>query len=98
MADEYRPLSERERESRNRWLAQDHDLFPAEFKDWLIRLVEDRNPRLRSTGLSFGGATNYDESNVITDRAYDANATSLAEIADVLGTLVADLRAKGIVG
>lgn len=40
----------------------------------------------------------YSESNVSTDRTYDANATSVDELADVLGTLIADLRARGIVG
>ena len=34
--------------------------------------------------------------NVTPDRTYDADATSTAELADVLGTLVADLRQKGI--
>jgi hypothetical protein len=36
-------------------------------------------------------------SNVTTDRAYDANATSLDELADALGTLVSDLKAKGVI-
>jgi hypothetical protein len=39
----------------------------------------------------------YTESNVTADRSYDANATTLDEIADVLGTLIADLRAVGVV-
>lgn len=39
----------------------------------------------------------YTETNVVTDRAYDANATTLDELADVLGTLIADLREKGFV-
>lgn len=41
--------------------------------------------------------TTYTITNVTTDRAYDANATTLDEIADVLGTLVADLRTMGLV-
>jgi hypothetical protein len=36
--------------------------------------------------------TNYD-----TDRSYNAGSTSVAELADVLGTLINDLRTKGIV-
>lgn len=48
------------------------------------------------TGLT-GTAQTYTESNVTTDRSYDANATTLDEIADVLGTLIADLRNRGIV-
>lgn len=39
----------------------------------------------------------YTATNVINVRAFDANATTVEELADVLGTLIADLRAKGIV-
>jgi len=38
----------------------------------------------------------YAASNVSTDRTYDADATTTDELADVLGTLIADLRAIGI--
>lgn len=38
----------------------------------------------------------YAASNVTTDRTYDANATTVDELADVLGTLIADLRASGL--
>jgi len=40
----------------------------------------------------------YTPTNVTTDRAYDANATTLDEIADVVGTMIADLQTKGILG
>jgi hypothetical protein len=40
----------------------------------------------------------YTTTNVTTDRSYDANATTLDELADVLGTLIADLKAKSILG
>lgn len=40
----------------------------------------------------------YTPTNVTTDRAYDANSTSIDEIADVLGTLIADLQLTGIIG
>jgi hypothetical protein len=40
----------------------------------------------------------YTPTNVTVDRAYDANATTLDEIADVLGTLIADLQLTGIIG
>lgn len=52
--------------------------------------------------LSFFGATAvtrvaaYTPTNVTTDRAYDANSTSIDEIADVLGTLIADLKSYGL--
>jgi len=39
----------------------------------------------------------YTTSNVTADRAFDANATTVEELADVLGTLIADLRARGVV-
>jgi hypothetical protein len=41
--------------------------------------------------------TTYTVTNLSTDRAYDANATTTAELADVLGTLIADLRTMGLV-
>lgn len=40
----------------------------------------------------------YLVTNVVTDRAYDANATTINELADVLGTLIADLQTRGILG
>ena len=39
----------------------------------------------------------YTPSNVTTDRSYDANLTTLNELADVLGSLIADLQAAGII-
>lgn len=47
--------------------------------------------------LIVGSQQTYAISNVSTDRTYDANATTLDEIADVLGTLIADLRTIGLV-
>lgn len=41
-------------------------------------------------------AAAYTPTNVSTDRSYDANATSTDELADVLGTLIADLQAYGL--
>ncbi len=40
----------------------------------------------------------YAVTNVTPDRGYDANATTLNEMADVLGTVIADLKLKGILG
>lgn len=42
-------------------------------------------------------ATGYAPTNVTTDRVFDANSTTLDEVADVLGTLIADLKLKGII-
>jgi hypothetical protein len=52
-------------------------------------------------GVAFNGNAaiaqpNYTVTNVTTDRTYDANATSTAELADVLGTLIADLTSYGL--
>lgn len=44
-----------------------------------------------------GTAQTYTETNVTTDRAFDADTVAIAELADVVGTLIADLRARGIV-
>lgn len=47
--------------------------------------------------IEAGTPETYSESNVSADRSFDANNTSLEEVADVLGTLIADLRATGLV-
>lgn len=39
----------------------------------------------------------YTETNVTPDRAFDADTVAIAELADIVGTLIVDLRAKGIV-
>ena len=39
----------------------------------------------------------YAATNVTTDRAYDADTVLVAELADVVGTLIADLRTVGLV-
>lgn len=54
--------------------------------------------------LGFFGATPivrpaaYSPTNVTTDRAFDADTVLVAELADVVGTLIADLKALGLVG
>ena len=40
----------------------------------------------------------YQESNVTLDRTFDADTVLLAELADIVGTLIKDLREKKIVG
>lgn len=40
----------------------------------------------------------YTVTNASTDRTYNANSTTLDELADVLGTLIADLQTSGIIG
>jgi hypothetical protein len=54
--------------------------------------------------LGFFGATEiakptgYSPTNVTTDRIFDANSTTIDELADVLGTLIADLKLYGLIG
>lgn len=43
-------------------------------------------------------ADGYDATNVTDTRTFDADATTLAEIADVLGTLIEDLKHAGYLG
>jgi hypothetical protein len=43
-------------------------------------------------------SASYAPTNVTTDRSYDADATTVDELADVLGTLIADLQLTGIIG
>ena len=40
----------------------------------------------------------YTPTNVATTRTFDADATTTDELADVLGTLIADLKARGALG
>jgi hypothetical protein len=41
-------------------------------------------------------APTYTVTNDLTDRTYNANSTTLAELADVVGTIIADLQANGL--
>jgi hypothetical protein len=58
-------------------------------------LAEDFTPGAIIAPSSPGA---YSVSNVTTDRTYDADSTTLDELADILGTLLADLQALGIIG
>lgn len=52
------------------------------------------------TASSGGGGTStdaYTTSNVTTDRSFDATSTSLDELANVLGSLIASLQGAGII-
>ncbi len=40
----------------------------------------------------------YTPTNVTPDRAYDADTVVVAELADVVGTLIADMQAAGLIG
>lgn len=48
-----------------------------------------------TVGLAQTGYTTF--TNLTTDRTCDANATTVEELADILGTLIEDLKTKGII-
>jgi hypothetical protein len=63
-----------------------------------IRNLEDHFDKVKSDldVLNEPAPNAYTPTNVASDRTYDASATSTAELANVLGTLIADLQTKGI--
>lgn len=64
------------------------------------RLTSGKIPIATTNGrlINLTASAAYTPTNVTTDRAYDANATTLDELADVIGTIIADLQTKGILG
>lgn len=89
-------LTPRERDNLKRLLSEPDEL-PQAFKDWLRRELEIAPPRLLSTQIDFGKQAGYTISGASEDRAYTVGLTTLTEIANVLATLIADLRQKGVV-
>lgn len=65
--------------------------------DSIEAVYDGVSDRWRVVKMTITGVQTYSASNVVTDRSYDANATTVDELADVLGTLIADLRARGVV-
>ena len=50
-------------------------------------------------GMNLGDAPSaYTVTNLTTDRAFDADTVTVGELADIVGTLLADLRTRGLVG
>ncbi|KKK81954.1 hypothetical protein LCGC14_2808210, partial [marine sediment metagenome] len=43
-------------------------------------------------------STGWAVTNEVSDKVYDANSTSIDELADVLGTLIEELKTKGLLG
>ena len=48
-----------------------------------------------TVGVAQTGYTTF--TNLTTDRTCNANATTVEELADILGTLIEDLKTKGII-
>jgi hypothetical protein len=70
---------------------------PADWnKAWGDRLVNTLELQIRNIN-SAASETPYQTSNVTKDYILDADSTTLAEVADVLGTLIEDLKAKGVI-
>ena len=59
------------------------------------RLTSGRHPVATTNGRLIDATLSsaYTPTNVTTDRSYDANATTIDELADIVGTLIADLQA-----
>ena len=64
---------------------------------WANQLINQLELNLSSTNLA-ASSDNYTMANVTADRALDADSTTLAEVADVLGTLINDLKNRGVIG
>lgn len=53
--------------------------------------------KVQATSIVTATTPTYSPSNVTLDRTYDANSTSVDELADILGTLIADLKSAGLI-
>ena len=90
------------------WVVATHASRTARSKWTVYDTAEREGIRIEANGsavmLGFFGQTAvvktaaYSPTNVTTDRAFDANSTTIDEIADVLGTLILDLKALGLPG
>ena len=63
---------------------------------WAQRTVNTLELQLSEIN-SAANTTPFQVSNVTLDSVLDADSTTLAEVADVLGTLITDLKAKGVI-
>ncbi len=64
----------------------------------VVTCVSDgANWRVLAVGLP-GQVQTYTTTNVTPDRSFDANAVLIAELADVVGTLIADLQTRKVIG
>jgi hypothetical protein len=71
---------------------------PSEYgQRWANQLINQLEQNIAATNLAASSAR-YTVTNVTDDRTYDANSTTTAELADVLGTLINDLRERGVLG
>lgn len=66
-------------------------MYDAQHFDRVLSALNDRLSRLERPVPD-----NFTATNVTPDRTYNADSTSTAELADVLGTLISDLQRKGV--
>lgn len=64
---------------------------------WANQFVNQVEQNISATNLP-ASSSRYTVTNVTADRTLDADSTSTAELADVLGTLIQDLRDRGAIG
>lgn len=64
----------------------------------LVRTLQSVLQDMPSITPTLNQATAYTATNVTEDRSFDANATTVNELADVVGTMLSDLRDRGILG
>jgi|6_EtaG_2_1085325.scaffolds.fasta_scaffold101829_2 hypothetical protein len=70
---------------------------PVEYdRRWASQLINQIESNISNINLSASSSV-YTMTNVTADRTLDADSTSTAELADVLGTLITDLKERGIV-
>jgi hypothetical protein len=77
------------------------DDFSVKFKvdkDGNVDIPVSSTYKINGVPHSHGTTPAFTASNVTTDRTFDANSTSIDELADILGTLIQDLKNLGIVG
>lgn len=72
------------------------------FMEELARVVNENETQSDAnttavTALTDTADRRYLESNVTTDRTFDADTVAVAELADIVGTLIKDLRAAGVI-
>lgn len=62
-----------------------------------LTLIQKADGKWYELSRKIDSAQTYTVTNVVTDRSYDADSVAVAELADIVGTLIVDLRARGIV-
>lgn len=72
-----------------------NDPFLRDLAAWAQNLSAELKNYVDVRDQPGGGSTGYTLTNVTTDRVLDADSTTTAELADVVGTLIQDLQTKG---